>query len=68
MILVQYEMRWTVKYFIQKGRLWEGHGIEADHEQNHGAAAYAARKAVMWRDLATLCEKQFHLVNPSYHI
>jgi hypothetical protein len=59
-------MTWTVQYFLHQAHVWEGHGIQAEDDNNSGAAAYAARKVAMWTQLATVSEKQFQSVNTLY--
>ena len=63
-ILVGYEMRWTVRYFLHKAEQWDHLG--AGNESSGlapGPAAYAARKAAMWRWVASKAKKHFVRAN-----
>ena len=55
MTLVRYEMEWTHRYFVYNEEVWEGRrdGVRP------GPASYAARKAAMWRALATDADQRF---------
>jgi len=64
--LVGYEMIWTVKYFLHQSRVWEDRGIAARHADKPGAVAYAARKAAMWKSVATTTDRRFCIVNDAY--
>ena len=66
-ILVGYEMQWTVKYFEHQAEEWDqlgGAGNEGTVLAS-GPAAYAARKAAMWRWLANKATKRFIEVHPN---
>ena len=60
-------MHWTVRYFLYQARLWEDHGIEAEYANAYGALAYASRKVVMWRYMASQADEKFICVNDLYH-
>lgn len=62
-ILVQYEMEWTVRYFLNNMTMWEDRSTACS---DRGAAAYAARKAAMWHSMALQAEDQFSDANNSY--
>jgi hypothetical protein len=61
--LVGYEMEWTVRYFAYNKKVWEERGEIAERP---GPAAYAARKAAMWCDIATDADRAFSVLNMSY--
>jgi len=72
LILVGHEVEWTVRYFVYQSGVWrdrksvdeimyaEGPAVYA------GAAAYAARKEAMWKEMAVSASKQFRVVNSSF--
>ncbi|KAF8961009.1 hypothetical protein BDZ97DRAFT_1665083 [Flammula alnicola] len=64
-ILVRYEMQWTVRYFMHKSRTWQL-AFTSDRPLTAGAAAYADRKVVMWRQLALISDKSFKNTNVHY--
>jgi hypothetical protein len=66
-ILVEYEMQWTVRYFLHKCKEWEKGRDEAD--VSAGARAYAARQVRRWRQSAEAADSLFsrttrHYVSP----
>ncbi|KAF8802333.1 hypothetical protein BYT27DRAFT_7112690 [Phlegmacium glaucopus] len=63
-ILVGYEMEWSVRYFLNNARVWEGRSDAA--AGNPGAAAYAARQVTKWRQVAASCDHLFQGINPHY--
>ena len=66
-ILVGYEMQWTVRYFLHQAQQWDDR-CDAENEIRSlapGPAAYAARKAAMWRWVALKAKKCFLKVNPN---
>ena len=94
-ILVTYEMQWTVRHFQHNAGIWQqragftpaGAGLTAAGAsvapaaagvtiagadkrrlQAHGPAAYAARKAEMWMEMAISAQQAFIDINPSYNI
>jgi len=69
-ILVGYEMKWTMQYFIQRAKRWEDMGSAAKEggKVSAGAAAYAARKAAMWRWLAFRAKKRFMEAFPTIEL
>ena len=60
-------MQWTVRYFRHQAGQWEKWGSQAEHATKPGAAAYAARKVVMWSQMAKEAEHKFVLINDMYH-
>jgi hypothetical protein len=62
-MLVCYEMQWTVRYFLYNKEVWE----ERRNPQCPGPASYAARKAAMWFALATDADRTFAQVNKLYN-
>ncbi|KAF8965105.1 hypothetical protein BDZ97DRAFT_1659385, partial [Flammula alnicola] len=64
-ILVRYEMQWTVRYFMHKSKTWQS-ALTSGRPLTAGAAAYADRKVVMWRQLALISDKSFKNTNVHY--
>ena len=66
-ILVGYEMQWTIRYFLERAKRWEN--LESAPKErtksSTGPAAYAARKAAMWRWLAFKAKQRFVEVYPN---
>ena len=65
--LTEYEMQWTVRYFQHQAGQWEKWGNQAEYATKQGAAAYAARKVVMWTHMAKDADRKFMLINDLYH-
>ncbi|KAH9959751.1 hypothetical protein BGW80DRAFT_1183207, partial [Lactifluus volemus] len=65
-ILVGYEMQWTVRFFIHKQEDWERRRTMANDNQATGPAAYAARKAAMWGWMAQDANDSFKRTNSIY--
>lgn len=66
-ILVEYEMQWTVRYFLYKCKEWEVGKDKAD--VSAGARAYAVRQVRRWRQFAAAADDLFsrttvHYVSP----
>jgi len=63
-ILVTYEMQWTVRYFLHKSNKWE----EGAHRPNvsPGAKAYALWQGKMWRTLANVTNMAFKGTKSQY--
>ena len=62
-ILVRYEMQWTVRYFLHNRGLWE------ERRRNSigpGLVAYATRKASMWNFMALHADHTFSEQNSQY--
>ena len=63
-ILVMYEMQWTVRYFLHRSQTWqkgaEGHTISASGQ------AYALRQSALWRKLADVADSVFHSMTKQY--
>jgi hypothetical protein len=69
-MLVGYEMQWTIRYFYRQAGRWEILGTSGNESSDllPGRAAYAARKAAMWRWLALKAEKRFLEVHPHLQV
>lgn len=65
-ILVGYEMQWTVRFFVHKQEVWERRRVMANGNQATGPAAYAARKAAMWGWMAQDANHSFIRANSGY--
>ena len=70
-VLVTYEMQWTVRYFIDRRNKWK-EGAECP-TISPGAAAYASRQSNVWNDLADLADHVFknttiHYISPHLDI
>jgi hypothetical protein len=73
---VNYEMQWTVTYFLYQSGKWQQWmaGIDAspdaDATSNQfpgaGSRAYATRKTEMWHHLAQTADHCFRAINPAY--
>jgi hypothetical protein len=63
-ILVSYEMQWTIRYFLHQAQEWERLKATSPNSGNltPGPAAYAARKAAMWQWLALTTKQRFSQV------
>lgn len=57
LLLVTYEMQWTVRYFIHYGNMWQS--ALDDPNITEGAKAYATRQQTMWKTLAFRADKAF---------
>ncbi|KIM41065.1 hypothetical protein M413DRAFT_41140, partial [Hebeloma cylindrosporum] len=58
-IMVNYEMEWTVRYFLYKREYWSEASSADGGRISAGANAYTFRKAAMWDDLALYADKLF---------
>jgi hypothetical protein len=67
LILVGHEMKWTVMYFRFQSRVWNERRDVAEEMGDMGAAAYAARKEAMWREMALNSSAHFKNVNHLYN-
>ncbi|KAF8799518.1 hypothetical protein BYT27DRAFT_7007088, partial [Phlegmacium glaucopus] len=56
LILVTYEMQWTVRYFVQ-ARQWEA--VAENACVSAGARAYAARQETTWQRVALAADSSF---------
>ena len=63
-ILVEYEMQWTVRYFLYKCKEWEEGRDKAD--ASAGARAYAIRQARRWRQFAEAANSLFSRATAHY--
>jgi hypothetical protein len=63
-------MQWTIRYFLYKADHWENLAAAQNEGGNMalGPAAYAARKAAMWRWLALKANKCFVEVHPNLQL
>jgi hypothetical protein len=59
-------MQWTVRFFLHRHHAWEEWQTMATSNGNLGPAAYAARKAAMWRDMAQDADYSFVNTNSLY--
>ena len=66
--LIQYEMKWTVNYFINLSDTWKTRAKATKQAGKHGAAAYANRQCSVWRAMAAAAEKSFNAVQPNTDI
>lgn len=64
--MVRYEMQRTVRFFLHKSNYWAQALSPEGRNLSPGAAAYANRKLVMWRDLARYADQSFKNVNINY--
>jgi hypothetical protein len=55
-------MKWTVKHFLYQSNQW----IERGNAAERGGAAYAAKQAARWVDIAKRAEATFETVNEHY--
>lgn len=65
-LLVNYEMEWSVRYFLHKNQYWTSAHSADGTPLSLGAAGYAHRKAAMWHDLALYADKSFKSANLNY--
>ena len=63
-VLVTYEMQWTVRYFLHKSTTWSE--AIADPSIFSGAKAYAFRQANMWKKLADVADNVFKSMPSRY--
>jgi hypothetical protein len=68
LILVGYEMIWTVNYFKHQCQQWSDRKAAANVVNNSGAAAYASRKMAMWTCMASNADNKFQKVNSAYKL
>jgi hypothetical protein len=66
-LLVTYEMQWTIRYFLHQTQEWKHLRATKLDSGNlaAGPAAYASRKAAMWQWLALTAKGRFSQVNPN---
>jgi hypothetical protein len=62
--LVQYEMQWTVRYFLHESQTWKDQSINPN--VSDGAKAYAARQSNIWYGRAAAADIYFKFTNKSY--
>ena len=63
-VLVNYEMEWTVRYFLKEADTWKSWSLNI--QQSLGAIAYAARQSAVWYGRAATAERCFTSVNSSH--
>jgi hypothetical protein len=61
-ILVEYEMKWTVNYFMNRAIRWRDHAITSHRDVHAGAAAYARRQEETWKSMAVSAQSTFRNV------
>lgn len=61
---MEYEMQWTVRYFLYKSKEWEEGRDEADAVA--GARVYAVRQARRWRQYAEAADSLFSRTTAHY--
>lgn len=61
---MQYEMQWTVRYFLNEANKWKVRSHIVD--LSPGAKAYAARQAATWNGHAVTADKDFGLTNRNH--
>ena len=66
-ILVEYEMQWTVQYFLDKICVWDEHRQNALVDKKHGAAAYVAQKSATWSEMVQNADRTFSVNKLLYH-
>jgi len=66
-VLITYEMQWTVRYFLHKNRNWEEGAVSTT---SPGGVAYALWQGHMWRKMADLAFKNMtsHYMSPCLDI
>jgi hypothetical protein len=64
--LTGYEMQWTVRHFQHQAGKWRKWRNQAEDSDKQGAAAYAARKDVMWTKMAQHADRKFTAVSAIY--
>lgn len=62
--LVQYEMQWTVRYFLHESHRWKERSLNPSVLD--GPKAYAARQSDIWYGRAAAADKYFKLSNKSH--
>jgi hypothetical protein len=65
-MLVDYEMQWTVRYFLNESNTWKNRSL--NHQCSPGASAYAARQNAIWYRRAAAAENDFRNVNKRYKV
>lgn len=66
LLLVDYEMSWTVQFFRHKAAVWRVRGVAAAAAAALGSRSYTARKISMWEEIAWFAEGKFQATNHSY--
>lgn len=63
LILVGYEMSWTVRYYRRQAEIWKQRSTETPVP---GPIAYARRKVDMWGEIAWFAEESFKKKKSTY--
>ena len=63
-ILVNYEMQWTVRFFLKKGENWRLGAYTEDISS--GARAYAFRQVSRWEGMAVHSDRIFKKISLDY--
>ena len=63
-ILVTYEMQWTVRYFLNKSDMWKK-GADC-HTISPGGKAYARRQSTFWAGLTDVADRVFKNTTMQY--
>jgi len=63
-IILNYEMQWTVRFFINKAVKWKAGADTQDISR--GAKAYALRQESRWREMAVNSDKIFKNTSKDY--
>lgn len=67
--IVNYEMRWTVNYFIYKAKWWKDSIAMASNPEKtltDGQIAYGHRQSAQWNSIAVQADKAFAAANVDY--
>lgn len=59
LVLVRYEMGWTVNFYLYQTGIWTERTSIAKTNGDRGATAYASRKEAMWLEIANRARVQF---------
>ena len=62
--LVQYEMQWTVRYFLHESYTWKERSLNPNVLD--GAKAYAAQQSDIWYGRAAMADKYFRFTNKNH--
>jgi hypothetical protein len=63
-ILINHEMEWTVRFFLNRARLWKRR--HEDPSMNVGPMAYAARQQAQYESLAKYANYRFGIANREF--
>lgn len=62
LLLVQYEMEWTVNYFDYMAEVWNQRSASAQRDVHAGSAAYAHRQKAQWYSMAASARGTFEKI------